>query len=208
MENQRGYLHTLVAGAWLPFAQATITATVCAVCLWIVLWIVFDMIDPHKPAIVLFVIVWVYMLIKLQRHWLSLTAVEKFFQRDINGDGVIGDVVVEQKPEPAPRRRVVIDLAQISDGGSYQSNTINFPGTDEQLYTFAQGLSNGMALSEKTWTPESKLYSIADYRELKTVMFANGLIEYVSEADKRQGIRLTDKGTAMMKEITASPTPL
>jgi hypothetical protein len=203
---ERQYLHTLIAGAWLPLLQASIFAAVIAIGVWVIAFFVFDAMDPHKPALVFFVLTWGWMLGRLQRHWLNLTSVEQFFQADINGDGVIGEATPQATAAPAPRR-VVINLAQVSDKGAYQSNVINFPGTDEQLNTFAQGLMNGMSLSEKTWTPESKLYSIPEFRNLMTVMFANGLIEYISETDKRQGRRLTDKGTATMKEIATSPLP-
>jgi hypothetical protein len=37
-------------------------------------------------------------------------------------------------------------------------------------------------------------------------MLAQGLTEYVNEKDKRQGIRLTETGRALMKEYS-SPLP-
>lgn len=206
---ERQYLHTLVAGAWLPFVQSTLTALVIAIGTWVITYFVFDLRDPHKWAITIFVIVWIYMLVTLQRHWLNLTTVEEFFQQDINGDGVIGEATEQQSAKP---RRVVIQLDTVKEDGHYQvgdsSALVNLPCSDDQLYTLAQGLSNGMSFSEKVWTGNGKPFSTADFRNLRAEMFKHNLIEYVNEKDKRQGIRLTSAGAAVMKECVTSPTPL
>jgi hypothetical protein len=213
---ERQYLHTLVAGAWLPLAQSTSIAAAVAIGTWVIAYFVFDAVDPHKPAIILFVITWVYTMFKLQRHWLNLTSIEQIFQKDFNGDGVIGEAIEQPKAEAKPRR-VVIQIDTVKENGNYQvgdsTDIINFPCSDDQLYTLAQGLLNGMPFSEKTWTGNGKPFSIQEFRDLKIVMFKkrNGdkepLIEYVSEKDKRQGIRLTATGKKVMEQIATSPTP-
>ena len=83
---------------------------------------------------------------------------------------------------------------------------ITFPCTEEQLVTLANGLINGMSFTERVWSGDGKLYSVPEFSELKTVLFAHGLIEY-SENNKRQGIRLTEKGNLAMRELANSPTP-
>jgi len=194
----------MIAGALLPFTQASIIAGVIGVGTWSIAWLVFDMLDPHKPAIFAAVVTWVVMLVKLQKHWLARTTqkAETIIQRDIDHDGVIGP-----KPEEPKPLRVMVDLSTVSKDKSYQQSRINFPGTQSQLETLAAGLLNGMAFTERTWSGNGRLYTSPEFRELKTVMFAHGLIEYISEADKRQGIRLTDKGTLAMRELSNSPTP-
>lgn len=202
-QNERPHLDTMTAGAWLPFTQASIIALVVGVGVFVIAWLVFDVMDPHKPALLIAVIAWVAMLVKLQRHWLSRTTgiIERIIERDINNDGVIG------QPEEVKPRKVTIDMSTISRDKGYQSNRINFPGSEEQLQTLAAGLLNGMTFTERNWSGNGKLYTSPEFRELKTVMFAHGLIEYVSEADKRQGIRLTEKGGIAMRELSNSPTP-
>ena len=207
---ERQYLHSMTAGAWLPLTQATVTALAVAIGTWLIAWIVFNAMDPHKPAIVLFVITWIYMIVRLQRHWLDLTTVEKFFQTDINGDGVIGDV--EQPEEKITPRKVVIQIDSVKEDGHYQvgdqSNLIKLSVSDEQLHTLAMGLINGLSFSEKVWTGKDKPFSTNEFRTLRDEMKANGLTEYVNDKDPRQGIRLTDAGRAVMEEYANSPTPL
>lgn len=207
---ERQYLHTLIAGAWLPLAQATIIAVVVAIGAWVIAFFVFDAIDPHKPAILLFAVTWVYYMLKLQRHWLSLTAVEQIIQRDLNGDGVIG-AETEQPAAQITPRRVVIQLDTVKEDGHYEvgdtSAWINLPCDDEQLYTLAQGLMNGLPFSEKQWTGKGKPFASNEFRALRAEMQKQNLVEYVNDKDPRQGIRLTDAGRAVMEEYARSPTP-
>lgn len=204
------YLHTMIAGALLPLTQSTIMAVVVAIGTWVIAYFVFDALNPHKPAILFFAVTWVYTMFKLNRHWLSLTAVEKIIMHDINGDGVIGEVT-EQPAEVKPRK-VVIQIDRVKEDGHYevgdQSAWVNLPCDDEQLYTLALGLMNDMPFSEKQWTGKGKPFSTNEFRALRDAMKANDLTEYVNDTDPRQGIRLTEAGRAVMKEIAASPTPL
>ncbi len=206
---ERQYLHTLVAGALLPLAQSTITALVVAIGTYAIAAIVFDAVDPHKPAILFFAITWVFMLLKLQRHWLSLTAVEKIMQMDLNRDGVIGEATEQAEAQP---RRVVIMMDRVKENGHYevgdQSALVKLPCDDEQLHTLAMGLINGLPFSEKQWTGKDKPFSTNEFRELRAEMQKHDLIEYVNDKDPRQGIRLTDAGRAVIEEYAASPTPL
>jgi hypothetical protein len=143
---------------------------------------------------------------RLFRHWLSLTTVEKKLQIDINGDGVIGNV--NQPTVKSGARKVRIELEKIQDS-HYQSNTIDFPCDDDQLYALAMGLMNNIPFSERAWTGTGKPFSTNDFRDVKDVMKKHGLVEYVNDTDVRQGMRLTATGRALMEKITLpSPTPL
>ncbi|MBI5950186.1 MAG: hypothetical protein HY865_00900 [Chloroflexi bacterium] len=211
---ERQYLHTMVAGALLPFAQASITALVIAVGVWVIAFFIFDMMDSYKSFIVSFALTWVFVFLRLQRHWLSLTTIERIMQRDINNDGVIGEAPkVEAKP-----RRIVIQLDQVKENGHYQpgdiSSRIEFPGTSEQLEAFAQGMVNGMPITDRAWSGDGKLYTGQEWREMKAEMFKKHgdrepLIEYVNPENKKHGIRLTATGRKFFEEVIAdnSPTP-
>jgi len=202
---EREYLHSFTAGAALPFAQASIMGLVVFIVSWLIARMVFDAVDPHKSAILFGSGTWVWYLFKLFKHWLTLTAVETILQRDINGDGMIGDV--EQPTVKNEARRVRIELEKIQDG-HYQSNTIDFPCDDEQLYTLAMGLMNNIPFSERAWTGTGKPFSTNEFREIKVVMKKHALVEYVNDADVRQGMRLTAEGRALMEKIALpSPTP-
>ena len=207
-QHDRQFLHTMTAGAYLPFTQSTIVASVVAIGTWLIMWMIFDVVDPHKPAIVLFFITWIGMIAKLYRHWFTLTSVEQFLQQDLNGDGVIGDV---DQPTDTPRR-VVIQMDTVKEDGHYQvgdsSALIKLSVSDDQLHTLAMGLMNGMPFSEKQWTGKGKPFTSNEFRTLRDEMRDANLTEYVNEKDPRQGIRLTEAGNAVMKEYADSPTPL
>jgi hypothetical protein len=200
---EREYLHTFTAGALLPMAQATLMGFVVFLVAWMIARIVFDAVDPHKWAVIPGAGVWVWNLFKLFHHWLNLTTIETVLQKDINGDGVIGPV--SQPAAQNEPRKIRIQVEQVTEG-RYQSNTIDFPCDDEQLYTLAMGLNNNIPFSERAWTGAGKPFSTNEFRELKNVMKTHELIEYVSEADPRQGMRLTAKGKALMEKI-ALPSP-
>ena len=204
---ERQYLHTLVAGAWLPLVQSTIFAGVIGIVVLTIAYFVFDARDPFKWSILSFVGTWAYMIWMSIRHWWSLTTVEQILQRDINGDGVIGEATPQPSAKP---RRVIVELYKVKEDGHIQvgdvSNLVKLSCSDEQLQTLAMGLENGLPFSEKQWCGKDKPFSTDDFRSLRAEMLANGLTEYVNDKDKRQGVRLTDAGRAVMSEYS-SPLP-
>lgn len=208
----RQYLHTLVAGVWLPLLQSTVTALVVAISVLAIAYFVFDARDPHKPAILFFVITWVYMIWKSQRHWWSLTTVEQIFQRDFDGDGVIGEAT-EQPEEEVKPRRVVIQVDTVKENGRYQvgdrTDQLKFSCSPQQLQTFATGVINGIPIAEKKWTPlkDGKLFSGNQWRTLMDEMLTQKIIRYVTEGKPLDGFEFTDFGRKVMTGY-ASPTPL
>lgn len=198
------YLHTLSAGAFLPFMQATGFGLAVFVAVFVIALFVFDAMDPHKPALLFGVIAWVVMLYRLFRHWLNLTTFETVIQRDINGDGVIGRSEQVPVEEEAPR---VIRIQLVKDDGHLSADTIDLPGDRESLGTLARGLLNGMPFSESMWTGKGKPFSSKSFRALRDVMKQKGLCEYINESDPRQGIRLTEEGRQVMQHFASPHSP-
>jgi hypothetical protein len=197
----RQYLHTMQSGASLPFAQSTMIAAAVGISTWLIAWLIFDVVDSFKPAIVMFVITWIYMLWKSIRHWFSLTAVETIIQRDINGDGVIGEVEPERE-----QSFIRVQIDHVTAHGSVDvSNIFDLPADEEQLNVLANGLLNGLPFTERLWVRTNKTFSRDEFDALRNVMKKNGLTEYVGE-DSRQGVKLTTEGIALMKKY-ASPSP-
>ena len=192
--SSKQYLHTMIAGALLPFAQSTIIALVIGVGTWIIAGLIFDIQDPHKSAIFFAAITWVYMMIKLQMHWLTLTAVENIVQRDINRDGVIGT-----PPVPREEKRVKIQVNHIKGNGSYQSEMYDLPCTPEKLTALAQGLQMGAPFTEEQWAGKGKTFSTPKFRILRDEMIKHELAEYINPEEKRQGMQLTESGVALMQ---------
>lgn len=200
---EREYLHTLSAGALLPFMQASIMAVVVSIVTYAIASLVFNAIDPHKPALLFGALAWLWMLYRLFRHWLTLTAIEQVFNQYFDGDGVIGSSEpVAQKHEASP----VIRIQLVKDNG-HVSDTLELPCDDEQLSKLAKGLLNGLPFTEFFWTGKGKPFSTNAFRELRDVMMKRGLCEYVNPSQPRQGIRLTDEGKSVMKVFAAPHSP-
>lgn len=201
-QTDRGYLHTYSAGAWLPFMQASLTAAIVTLAAWALVWMIFDPVDPHKPALMLGILVWVWQWIKLQGHWFALTAVENVMRMDINGDGVIGSTDQDEAEDEAR----VIRIQLIKEDG-HISETVDLPCDDDQLSTLAKGLINDLPFSEKFWTGRGKPFSTNQFRTLRDAMMKRGLCEYVNARDPRQGIRLTEEGRGVMQHFALPHSP-
>lgn len=194
--SDRSFLHSWVAGAGLPLAQAGITAVMIMIFTTAMLYM-FDAIDYLKPIIITGALTFVGTWIILQRRWLRLTSLEQFLRIDINGDGKIGNK--EPKPE------TVIRIDEVKANGHYQSMTYRLKISDEDLVMLADGLINrGRPLSRREWTPKTKGFSDDVYRDLQSDLLKFGLAE-----PQGTGFGLTRPGQAMMKYYARlSPTPV
>lgn len=186
------FLHSFIAGAALPLLQALITALMCGGVVTIIAWMIFDVIDPWKYGVMIFLIVLVAMWIYLQGRWLSLTAVEKWIQVDLDHNGVIG------KKEP---ERVRVEVHDDGGGSALHVDIVDLPASVDQLRTFAQGLLAGMGASEKYWTGKGKLFSKQEFRDLRGEMVKRGLLAYINPGAPLQGYELTKAGRAVMRKM-------
>jgi hypothetical protein len=199
-QDHRQYLHTYTVGAGLPFIQASITALLTFVGTLCIDYFVLDLIDPHKPAILVAVIVWIWTWIARQRWWITLIA-ERITGIDINHDGVVGSTTKE--PEI-----IRVQLREVKANGSVTAgDNIDLPLSREQMESLSRGMLNGVPFSERKWTaPNSDVFSSNEFRTLRSIMIKRQLIELINEKDARQGYKLTAQGRAIM-EYYASPTP-
>jgi hypothetical protein len=192
--EDRSYLHTTGAGVVVPFLQALVTGFLFFAGAWLIGWLVFDVVDPIKPAALLTVpavlFVWLWRL----KQWGSLAAhIEQLTGLDLNNDGVIG------KPDVV--RLKWSNLNDGKNGPSYEAREADFPVDREQLVALAEGLMEGKSFSENVWTGPDKPFSINEFRAVRTVMYKRGLIELASDKDARQGFKLTDEGWSVMENL-------
>lgn len=197
------YLHTLEAGAWLPWMQSVMTGFVLGL-IALGLSYVMRARSPWSWAIVIGGLGWVLSWLVLQWHWFGLTRLESWSGLDLNHDGRIGD---ELHHEPVEVR---VKVERVNDGGTYQELIYNLPGTIEQLTALAEGLLIGdMSLSERAWTGSGNPFSVSEFRSLRSELIRRGLVELASDKDARQGFILTVEGRECLSgfiEPTPSPT--
>jgi hypothetical protein len=199
--DKRQHLHTLEGGAWLPFFQSTFTGLIVGFSM-LFLAIVFKWDKPGNWGLALGSIAWVITWLTLQRHWLSLTALEKLetlTNTDINGDGVIG------APNTDPVESPTVHIS-MTDADHHRTILFDLPASDAQMQTLAQGLLNNIPLSERNWTGKGNPFSIQQYTRLRDELILRGLAVQINQKDPRQGYSLTAAGRALMKHY--SPTPL
>jgi len=193
--SDKQFLHTFVAGAALPFIQASITAFVVMVGVVIMLY-VFDSIDFVKPMIITggltFVVTW----LALQRRWLKLTDLEKIFGTDLNDDGVVG--------EP---KQIRIQLDEVQNGHIRQTQMFTLPCDEDELILIAERVRAGIPFSEKEWTGAGKPFSVSRFREIRSEMLKRQMLVPASAKSGKQGYVFTRAGQGLLNYY-APPPPL
>lgn len=189
------YLHTHQAGALVPLSQAAITGGLFSLfVLTVLLWQRVQ--DAWIYSLLLFTLTTAVTWVLLQGHWFSLTRLETLTGRDINGDGQIGD----EKPQVI-NHTVKIDLRKTTESGYTQVDKLTLPMSESQLATLAAGLLAGRSLSEREWAGAGLLFSVPQFREIKTELLRRGVIRPSSPKDLRQGFVLTRAGKALMEHF-------
>jgi len=197
----RQFLHTFVAGAVLPLVQASITAVVMMIATVLVLYM-FNAIDFIKPVFVIGGLTWVFAWLSLQRRWLRLTDLEKFFNQDFNNDNHIG--------EPPVAAKIHVQVDEVTHQGHIrQASMFDLPCTEQQLKALAIGiLEHRKTLAEKEWTGSGRPFSINEFRAMRSEMIKRGMIVPASSKSERQGFVFTRAGEAILRHYTSSPSPI
>ena len=195
----RQYLHTTQAGAVLPFLQASITGAILG-SLALILAYTWRARDPWTWGGLVAVLAWAITWLQLQRHWFTLTNLEKLTGLDLDGNGEIGN-------EPQRPAEIRIKLSEINDGGHYHETVYPLPATLEQMQALAEGLTQGLPFSERTWTGSGRPFSVNEFRALRSEMIKRGLLILASDKDPRQGYSLTKPGRACMRGFMQADPP-
>jgi hypothetical protein len=200
MENQnKAFLHTVSAAAWVPLMQSAITAGLVAIALAAAL-IGLDVRRWWSWAIAggLMTLIWMWW--RLLNHWFRLTAhLEQLTGLDLNMNGRV-DEPDDDVREAAPQV-VKVTLNRISDAGHFSGEYFDLPGSLENLKTLAQGLLDGRPFTDREWTGRGKPYASVQFRDLRRELVKRGLVELASAKDARQGYVLTDEGTQFMLSL-------
>lgn len=197
--ESKQYLHSIVAAVTVPTLQAAITFIFIFLGVGVLCWLVFDIVDPWKPAVFLAVLASLGVFFARLWQWAILTT-EKKTGIDINGDGVIGP-----KPE---KEYVKIQITDVKDNGHVEIKQFQLSASDDQLQKLAIGLLRfNRKFSEKEWAGPGKPFSINEFRDLRSEMIKRGLLAQANSKDPRQGYALTHAGKAVLRHYLPSPSP-
>jgi len=186
------YLHTAQAGALVPLIQSGITGLLVALIVLVVLtWQ--DVQDWYVYVMLTWLIVWLLAWWQLQRHWFSLTTVERLTGLDINQDGYVGEVV------ETPAHVVRVDLRTVDQAGQYHADRgIELPVTESQLADLAPLFLAGR-MGERDLAGHG--VGVNTIRSLKGALRKRGIIAYVNPNAPTQGDKLTPAGRAVMRHF-------
>lgn len=203
--HDKQFLHTPSAGVITPLAQALTTAVIVFVSIYVIAWVVFDSLDPHKPAVIISAISLLFMWTSRMRMWSSLvTHIETMTGIDINNDNRIG----EQDDNEEPRvSRVRIELSRVIDG-HYSASSFDLPKgvTEDHLAQIAHDIFIlGRTFAETELSGPGKI-SLPKFRQLRGVMERQELCEKIGTASNAP-FELTDQGEAWLKQYLPSPPP-
>lgn len=205
--NNPAFLHQFTAGAILPLVQSLITAVIMFVVIFILAWIVFDALDPLKPAAIISVVTLLVTWLSRQKMWISLASLELMTGIDINQDGVIGEPIA-QDGQDEKVSTVWIDLRKVGLKGSYSNSKFPLPKgvTEEHLAQIAHDMFIlGKTFAETELSGTGRI-SLPKFRQLRGVMERQSLCEKTGTASNAP-YELTDEGEAWLKQYLPSPTP-
>lgn len=203
MIDNAKHLFTTSAGAWLPLAQASITGLILGCSALGLSWLA-RVRSPWSWGLVIGLLSWAVTWLLLQRHWFSLTNLERLLNLDLDRDGAIG---VQQHEAASETIRVRVE--EVKQGGDYQVHDYRLPGDRQQLAELAEGvLLHGESFAERAWCGAGRPFSVAGFRALRSEFIKRGLLVIASGKDPRQGFTLTAAGRHVLGGfLEDSPSP-
>lgn len=203
--STQAYLHTREAAAFVPFLQSLLTGFLLALLAFLgMLKLRMYLLDALFWAVVVWVVVLTGVWLLLQRHWFTLTNLEKLTGVDMNRDGVVG-----AEPARQSEHTVKVNIQETVGNGHIRITTARFAVPEWKMVELAQGLLAEKPFSEKPWTGDKGIFSINEFRAVRDEMLLRHLIKQSSTKSKKQGFELTPSGWAVMRDFaSSSPTPL
>jgi hypothetical protein len=205
--NDRRYLHTLTAGAWLPVIQSLITGVIVALVVLVIAYQVRGR-SPWTWSLVIGCLSMVGCWFALAGHWYRLTDLESLTGLDLNRDGRIGEIDSSLLSHNR-RDEVRVYVSEITSNGHVtgNQNILNFPCSSNQLVQLSEGLLAGVPLAERSWTGSGQPFSITGFRAVRSEMIKRGLVSLASSKDSRQGYVLTLAGRHILAGVLDELTP-
>ena len=130
-------------------------------------------------------------LILMGEHRRLLWIVEKIKNVDLDNDGAIG--------EPTTTR-IEVD---ITDGNQKQTIFLGLGIPQDKIVIFAKGILAGKSTSEGTWVGSGKLFSPAEYNELRGELIDRKLAEWRNKDTPQQGWKLRLAGIAVFRKLAS-----
>lgn len=188
-EDQRAHLFSMSTAAGLPMIQAFVSGVFLGLAVG---WIAYlaSWSRPWIYGVSAWLFVQALAWLKLLSRWLNLTMpFERVFQRDFNGDGIIG------------RPSIHIELARDVDGSGRQIQFLDFPVGVDKMAALARALLAGLTFSEANFTGSSGIFSRSEFRTIRGELLKRGLLVQSNPKSRFQGFELNAAGRAVLRRL-------
>lgn len=175
------------AGIWLPAVQAIISGVIVGI-----LALSLAMLEKwSSPALVglaaggvVCALVWFISLAGWRR---IVYGVEVVTGQDIDSDHVIGDPV----------------RVELRSNDGHHVELIDLPIDTARMVRIAQGLQDGLTLSESAWTGGDGILSRSEFSALRAELLRRGLAAWNSPRTPARGVSLTPAGRAIVRRYAS-----
>lgn len=204
--NDKAYLHTVGAGSMAPLVQSAITGLLIGIAALVVAYTQ-RWREPWNWFLYASIFSTLLMWLTHQKRWFDLTAairqIERSTDKDIDGDGFVGEPVRVQNLSEKPRETVIrIQRIETDAGAGYGmiEEMIRLPISDSKLETFVESVLDGAGLSVGVWVGDGHLFSRPEYEAFRNELEVRGLIETKVPGTSSQGFKLSDDGELIFAE--------
>jgi len=200
--SQTAFLHTLIAGAWLPLQLALISGVLVGL---LTAWVTaFYLPNDSLFLSGLFSLLttlgtWIFF--QTQRVRL-INFVERISNQDINGDGLIAEA------EPTETKHTItVDLRVISKTSDITYRA-QFAGiSDERMALFARGTLRGRPMTITEWSGKGKPFSRREVEQIMGEMYDRQMVELKNPKNKKDGYVPSKAGWETLRKLKAVIPP-
>lgn len=173
---------TFQADVAVPLAQSLVTGLFLGSAAWAVV----DVATGLAFGLGCAALCW---LILTDQHRRLLWNIETWTGADLDGDGETG------KPQTT--------RIEISETDGKRRRLINLDTNIplEKQIKFAKGVQRGKPLSEREWTGTGRLFTDAEFEELRDALMARGYAKWRNPRHRKQGWILTGRGEKVMQRL-------
>jgi hypothetical protein len=170
----------LIMAVLIPALQSVISALWMGVAIGLLAWFMWGVF--WQAAGILAALTGAGVWFSYLRRWNYLTGLEPY-----------------QEPDPLPTYdpgRVKIELLE---NGGQTGHFLTLPARAEQLAELGRGIERGAGLGINSWVGSGRPFSRSEFEALRDELLRRGLLAWVNERARAQGVILTPQGRAVMR---------
>lgn len=171
-----------------PLILAALTGSGSALLAWVIgVWLEWTRIPLIMVTTAVLVFLWTWIWLMRKR----LGWIEQLLGIDLNRDGVIG--------HPSGSEPVRVEIIDNQPGGYLRGDFLDLDIDRERLAMLGLLLDRGATFSHASLAGAGKILSRSEYETLREAWLMAGLVRWVNDRSRNQGLELTGKGRALAR---------